>query len=230
MIDTLFLGINALLLMLVWHFGWRRTALDTCRDHLFDLREQVRDHFLAHGIPLSHPAYKQLRDMLNGYLRYTEDATLISFVCRTAHLMDDTELCEALRVQSQARYSTFDEPTRKFADTIRRQAGEAMLVYMASTAPIFLGGLITFFIGWTVYALVRHVVHTISSLRQNLHPAFQSWSVLRQAISRLGRRTWRSSAFLLAGVAIAGPAHAKDAKILEALEVCSFQSLPSQSQ
>ena len=70
------LGLHVSSLILIWHFVAKRTVLDHTRDKLFDLRDQIRADHLANGWGLENDAYKNLRKMLNAYLRYTSSVRL----------------------------------------------------------------------------------------------------------------------------------------------------------
>lgn len=73
------IALSILTLYLAW-LGWKTLALDNCRDQLFDIRQQLRQHFLERGEQLDHPVYQSLRDMLNSHIRFTEDFSLTNVV------------------------------------------------------------------------------------------------------------------------------------------------------
>lgn len=136
MIETLIFGLNLLFLMLVWHFGWCRSALDDCRDDLHSLREEVRDHFIDHSIPLDHPAYRQLRDMLNSYLLFAPRANLIEAFWFSVVLRGNRPFAKKQSKLVHARYNRLEPQLKQFALSIRRQAADAMMVYMLKTSVV----------------------------------------------------------------------------------------------
>lgn len=81
--SELILGITLLIFLLFWKYVWQKTLLDTTRDHLFDLRDELRSCFLSNGYGLEHPIYHELRAIINSYLFHTEKATMSSFIVFT---------------------------------------------------------------------------------------------------------------------------------------------------
>ena len=73
-------GLSMLGFLLAWNFLWRPTLLDDTRDRLFDLRDAARTWFVKNGYGLAHPAYFELRNMLNTSIRHTEKLSLAKFV------------------------------------------------------------------------------------------------------------------------------------------------------
>lgn len=119
------LGVNVLLLVALWHFVVRPTALDTCRDLLFDLRQEVRDYFAQHE-GLDSPAYAHLRTMLNGYLRFTERLTFTSVFGFQQLVSHNKELFEELRRENDARFAALDTESRRFVDGVRMRAAHVV--------------------------------------------------------------------------------------------------------
>jgi len=63
-------------LCFIWAL-WQKVCLDSCRDRLFDLREDVRDHFV-NSVGLGHPLYKEIRDAINAIIRFTEEFDILT--------------------------------------------------------------------------------------------------------------------------------------------------------
>ncbi len=136
MTNTVIFCLNLLLLMAVWHFGWRRSALDSCRDDLHLLRENVREHFIDHSIPLGHPAYRLLRDMLNSYLLFAPRANLIEAFWFSFVLRKDPAFAKKQAKLVHAKYNGLDPEVKQFALSVRKQAADIMVVYMLKTSVV----------------------------------------------------------------------------------------------
>ena len=82
--------IVAFLCALVFHLPnvWQRLMADYHRDQLFRLRSEVREYFLDSNYGLEHPAYLNLRRLINSYLRYLEKHSFssvlaIAYFCKS---------------------------------------------------------------------------------------------------------------------------------------------------
>jgi hypothetical protein len=135
--ETFFLGINLLLIFSLWRFCWKKSILDNCRDELFGTRDKVRDYFIANNLSLAHPGYKQLRDMLNGYLRFTEKATLINFFCFASELNANEKTAKIYNEILIERDNAFENDVlKRFAHGIRSDAALTLRRYMVYTSLI----------------------------------------------------------------------------------------------
>ncbi|AGW94581.1 hypothetical protein N234_31540 [Ralstonia pickettii DTP0602] len=131
------LGVNALLLMVIWRFMLRKTILDHHRDKLFDLRDQLRATFMARGWDLNSPMYRKLRNLTNGYLRFTEEFAFVPFVALENELKAKPALQRSLKSAFDQEFSTRDDQLRKFVDEYRLAAREVMIGYMiCSSGPL----------------------------------------------------------------------------------------------
>jgi hypothetical protein len=127
---TTLLGLNILLVIFVWKCMIKKTILDHYRDKLFDLRKEVRDHFVAHEIPLSCDTYKNLYDLLNAHLRFTEDITFSKFIFLESELKNNDSLKEFLKNQLDSKFKTSDEQLDAFVKDIRRRSISVLTDYM----------------------------------------------------------------------------------------------------
>lgn len=75
-------------------FAWkclRKSMLDTSRDYLFDLREDVRANFIKNSWGLDSIEYKRMRDLINCAIRYAEEKTLFR-VIRTNRIISKNKV------------------------------------------------------------------------------------------------------------------------------------------
>lgn len=120
--SLLIFGINILLVLAIWHFMIRRTVLDHARDKLFDLRDEVREAYKANGWDMSSNGYKNLRDSINSFLRYTENYSVWAAVSLHTRLNNKPELRDFLVKRSNSKFETSNEEQDKFIKTIRERA------------------------------------------------------------------------------------------------------------
>ncbi len=116
------LGLNVLMLIVLWHFVAKRTVIDHARDKLFDLRDQIRTDYLTNGWGIEGDAYKNLRKMLNAYLRYTESYSIWKIVSLHNDLSRNPELREHIRKRVNSNFATDNEQQAQYIQSIRDQA------------------------------------------------------------------------------------------------------------
>jgi len=74
-IVQVFLAIGVLC---VWYVVmYKRTRADRLREDLFTIRDELFDYMWQHGLSYDLPAYQQMRDLLNGGIRFSEQLNLI---------------------------------------------------------------------------------------------------------------------------------------------------------
>lgn len=64
------------LLMAAWNYVFLPSNLDSSRDQLFDLRDELRSHFIEKGWDISMSKYGDTRSVVNGYLRFIEETSI----------------------------------------------------------------------------------------------------------------------------------------------------------
>lgn len=135
--ELIFVGVNGLLLLAVWNLMLKKTILDTHRDRLFELRDQLREHFISNGWSLDSPIYQRLRDLINGYLRFTTHFSLAKFIFLEANIKKSSELTNSLKNQFAKEFSVATKDQLVFVNQFRRQALGVMMDYMIlSSGPL----------------------------------------------------------------------------------------------
>ncbi|MRW89821.1 hypothetical protein GJ699_07485 [Duganella sp. FT80W] len=161
--DLVLSGIGLLLILPVWRYIVKRSLLDTHRDKLFDLRDELRDKFHASGWDMGGPVYKQLRDLLNGYLRYTESFQFIEFIVIETGIQRNPELQAEMKARFEKVFAGMDEEQRHFAIGLRKEARRVMMSHMIlSSFPLALITAVLFpFVA--LYMVLRASMESISS-------------------------------------------------------------------
>lgn len=156
MLELSLFGVGALCLVLSWHFVLRPSLLDDTRDRLFDLRESVRDFFASRD-QLSHPAYVDLRNLINAHLRYTEEITFVGFLFKM-HCYAKYKEEFAKEYQSFFACAGGNQEIIKFIGKVRVESSNIMLAYMIKTS----------LIAWA-FILVGFLFLLLQSVKKNFH-------------------------------------------------------------
>lgn len=143
MMESMLTAIGVLALMATWRWPYRMTALDSTRDRLFDLREEVRAHFIDSGAGLSHPIYIALRNLINGHIRHTESASLVRFLVLTHWVDSNRGTSEAIRDKIERRFKTDDAALKAYVKQVRARAFNIMFEYVVTVS----------LLGWVLLAI-----------------------------------------------------------------------------
>lgn len=130
-------GVNLLLLWAIWRFILRPAVLDHYRDALFDLRDRVRCTYIDSNLDMNSPVYRNLRSLINGYLRYTEHFSLPHFLLIERRLRKDGKLRESISRQVGQDFVQGNAAEQAYAASVRHDAVYIMQRYMiASSGPM----------------------------------------------------------------------------------------------
>lgn len=135
MINILFLSINIVLVMFVWKRILKPTILDYFRDELFDVREDVREFFIQNKIPLDHYIYKNLRDLINDHLRFTEQMTLGEVISFSNKIEKRRGLKKYIKKRLDKLFKSQDKNLNEYVKKIRSRSSEILLMYMVFSSP-----------------------------------------------------------------------------------------------
>ncbi len=133
MINLSLAAFGILLLMSMWSKILKPSMLDSTRDQLFDLRDQQVRPWFQKNLSLEHPAYNDLRRLINGHLRYTEDLTFLRFVLHLHILNQHPESLAELKKRNK-NFESGDESLRDFVLQIRMQAFQIMIAHAIKTS------------------------------------------------------------------------------------------------
>lgn len=152
-----------MLLMLFWNYVWKPAMLDAHRDALFDLRHDLRTKFIENDWDLNSAVYKRLRDLLNGYLRYTENFAYSEFNYIENAVRRNEDLQKALKSRFENQLNEANRDQKIYMQALRSDARGIMMNYMIlSSAPLALLTLFLFpFI--SAYFLISYIVKGIGS-------------------------------------------------------------------
>lgn len=126
-----------LLLMASWS-AFKRSLLDHTRDELFDLRDGLREHFLAKGIVLDHPVYLELRRLLNIYIRFAQEVRFVGMVYFVGRAR--REQIERIKAEMDERFQTDDPELARYVEDIRVQAAAVIRTHMVMSSTLAWAG------------------------------------------------------------------------------------------
>jgi len=158
-------AVGILLLLLAWR-AWKKTVLDDTRDRLFDLRDGAREWFLVKGYGLNHPMYRQLRDLLNAQLRFTEHIRFIGLVFFSWRVPAKT--VEVWHRQFDGKFGTADRELQLYIQQTRRLAIRSMQRYMIKTSTVFAALLLVAIPILAMFVAWQGVAHLYSNTRMAL--------------------------------------------------------------
>ncbi|MTW11403.1 hypothetical protein GM658_12430 [Pseudoduganella eburnea] len=140
--ELIIAGIGILLINLMWRKMLKRSLLDTHRDKLFDLRDNLRATFRKNDWDMNSPIYRHVRDLLNGYLRYTERFSYSEFNYIETAVKHNKDLQRAMKERFERNFVCDSVDQSKYIAALRHEARQIMMSYMLTSS------------GWMVLLIV----------------------------------------------------------------------------
>lgn len=125
------IGLSAGLILFAIAFMHRRTRNDRYREDLFTIRDELFDYMWQNGIPFDLPAYRQLRDALNGAIRVA-DMPGLAFVTLLLLWRDDRHVHATGKALTEALASIEDEPLKGHLEGVHRRSVDRMMRHLLS--------------------------------------------------------------------------------------------------
>lgn len=160
--EEFLLGFGMLLGFFVWK-AWKKTALDQCRDRLFDIRDDARRYFISRNIPLDHGIYVSLRRLLNAHIRYTLRMTFPRYLSMTFAMRSNPELMAEMRAELESLLKSNDPELSAYIATARRDSSNAMIKYIGETSAFII---FVVALAWP-FTVVMKIVKALISTVQN---------------------------------------------------------------
>lgn len=150
--------------LIVWFFSgpWQSLWIATTRQDLFELRDRLFDIAADQRIDFSDAAYCQLREYLNGYIRFAHKITLGSFFIGAAYL--NSETLEKYNIEKTIENVT-DESVRHEMRDIFRKTVFILIRHMVIRSPL----------GWALWFILPFIVisYTIFEKAFLINPQLQ---------------------------------------------------------
>jgi len=147
---VLLMGIGAILFWL-----WSSVRLDCFRQEIFAIRDELFDYASSGSIAFSHPAYRLLRQSMNGFIRYGHQLSFYQFVMTwVAWKAREGNQSFNWKTKWEAALDSLDEPTRKDLLTFHERATMCVIERIVLGSPILIFALAVsllaalFHVGW----------------------------------------------------------------------------------
>lgn len=127
--ELVLFGLSLMLAIIVWHHMIMLTVVDATRDKLFDLRDEIRQTFKERDWDMSSETYRSLRDLMNGYLRFTEQYSFWRFIYLEVSVVSDKNLMQAISERAQKRFLSVPAEQLDFVKSMRSRAVNVVLEY-----------------------------------------------------------------------------------------------------
>lgn len=139
--DVISLGLSVIVLGLAFQYVYLPSMVDGLRDRLFNLRRELFLLVVRGEISPTDPEYVNLRDGLNGFIRFAARMTFLRAVALpTAFMMlrDRGVLLEAAVQQRKtvAEGKTSADPGRRRLSVIDERFSKAVAVHLLLSSPI----------------------------------------------------------------------------------------------
>lgn len=170
--------VTTLSLLALWglvYWLYRDYRTDRFREEMFAIRDRLFDLADSGTVPFNHEAYGALRTTLNGFIRYGERLTLVSFVALPALLDEDDHYSlerRSFREQWESAVAGLPSSTRDELDgivramhgTVAEQIVLSSPALVMTVVPVLLFFALQFF--WKT--ILRHFAGTAEVLRQRM--------------------------------------------------------------
>lgn len=131
--ESFLLGSGLLICFVVWR-AWKATALDECRDKLFDIRDGARQYFLSKGYALDDRVYVAFRELMNSHIRYTRRLTFPGFLATTMAVRSNKEFLDHVRTEINRKLASGNPEIDAYIEESRKKATDALMQYIGETS------------------------------------------------------------------------------------------------
>jgi hypothetical protein len=121
------------LLMAAWNYVILPSNLDSSRDQLFDLRDELRAHFIEKGWDISLSKYGETRAAINGYLRFIDETSIWRLMFINSIIMNDRK-SGAKSTSPKRRAGDRLGEIDLFVGAIRRRALKVVISHAVSSS------------------------------------------------------------------------------------------------
>jgi len=146
----LLIGLGVILFWL-----WPSVRLDCFRQEMFAVRDELFDYAASGHIAFSHPAYKLLRQSMNGFIRYGHQVSFYQFIMtwlawKTLEGRDSFQW----KTRWEAALNSLDERTRAELTAFHERATTCVMERIVFGSPILIFSLVVsaivilFHAGW----------------------------------------------------------------------------------
>lgn len=158
--EEFLLGLGIIIGFFVWK-AWKNTALDECRDRLFDIRDDARRYFLSKNIPLDNRVYIAFRGLMNAHIRYTLKMTFPRFVSMTFAMTSNPDLIGKMKAEIDNLLQSGDAELDAYIADARKNASNAMIKYIGETSAFIIFVVVVAWPFSVVSKIIKSIYHAI---------------------------------------------------------------------
>ncbi len=176
--NVLTTAISLIWLSFLLFYGFRNSRLDAFRQDLFDLRDSLFQYAAEGNVAFDQPAYRELRNMINGLIRYAHKMSFIFFLLVLVDIrVNGSRYSSCASRRWEAEVAKLPPHSRKRLKRYHEQVGHTCLTYITSGSPLYC-------LLWSY----RRIGDMQSSLRNRFHVAYRPQ--LYQGIAALEERAF----------------------------------------
>jgi hypothetical protein len=147
---VLLMGLGVILFWL-----WPSVRLDCFRQEMFAVRDELFDYASSGRIAFNHPAYRLLRQSMNGFIRYGHQVSFYQFIMTwlTWKVLEGRESFK-WKTKWEAALGSLDDQTRKELSAFHERATMCVIERIVFGSPILIFSLVVsaliilFHAGW----------------------------------------------------------------------------------
>jgi hypothetical protein len=124
-------------LLTIWYIGWHDLFRDQYRSEIFTLRESLFQEADAGRIAFDHPAYRMLREMMNGCLRYMQNFTFWHVLIMNLVFRERKEVKASYDMRWKKATKRLSPADRVWLEQYRRSIEKQTFIYMLKTSLFF---------------------------------------------------------------------------------------------
>ena len=184
------------LILALWHVAFNvypHSAIALARYNLFELRDDLFNLAAEGKLDFRSPGYRACRQMINGFIRYAHDMSLMQMV--TTQLVAKVRGQKISTKEWDAAIERLDPEARKLVESVMRQAMVHM-IRLLITKSVILSAIfaVVLFTEIACKTIARFAAATVTAFRRNpdqnvsLPP---SDAVIREVMSNSGGRRLR---------------------------------------
>ncbi len=119
--------VSLALLIYVWFFGFSRLRRDNFRTDIRRIRDNLFDFMWRNDYDMGTPTYREVRQTLNGMLRFSNTLSLMRFLALVCIYSRDKDSCD--RLDSMLRQMN-DQKLKKKLESVLQEAVKRLLVFL----------------------------------------------------------------------------------------------------
>ena len=136
-------GLVLFIAWLIWYRFWIPYRVDYFRQRLFKLRDELFECANSGAIEFSHPAYTDLRLLINALIRYGHRITILRIVMSMVSLArsGNSHMANGYAESSERIERIENEETRNRIYTFRNEISKIMAAHMVLISPMTLAAI-----------------------------------------------------------------------------------------